>query len=77
MTAEEIAKVAEAVAAVMRGIREDVDAGRGPNIEADAVLLGFSDEFCQRFPEVDRRNFETACDLDDLIPGEAFHGIGF
>jgi hypothetical protein len=67
------------VASLLRGamaiIRADVALGLGANIEPDAVVLSIAYGFMTHFAAdtaFDRKAFLTACDLDDLIPSEAF-----
>lgn len=68
--------IADAIADAMQTIREDVKAGRGADIEADAVLCTVEGNllsvFSRLYPDFDKREFSRACDLIDLIPSEAF-----
>jgi hypothetical protein len=69
------AEAASALRKSMAIIRRDVALGVGANIEADAVVLHIAYEFIKLFstdPGFDEKAFLTSCDLDELIPTEAF-----
>jgi hypothetical protein len=69
------AEAASAIRNSMAIIRRDVALGLGANIEPDAVVLSIAYGFMTHFAAdtaFDRKAFLTACDLDDLIPSEAF-----
>jgi hypothetical protein len=66
-------EVAEVIREVMGTIRSDVAIGSGPEIEADAVLLGVADGIAAKlssYPGFDKAAFMLACDLEELIPSE-------
>ena len=66
--------VTGAIAEAMASIHADVEMGMAGNIEADAVLCCGESAIVRMmdWPAEYRRAFSTACDLDDLIPQEAF-----
>jgi hypothetical protein len=69
------AEAASAIRNSMAIIRRDVALGLGANIEPDAVALHIAYEFVKLFSTdraFDSKAFLTACDLDELIPTEAF-----
>lgn len=72
MTCEKM--VARAISHAMATIRSDVEMGNGPVIEADAVLLNVAYAFCAEAGIEDRGAFLKECDLDELLPSEAFTG---
>lgn len=81
LTRKDYEAIAAGIADVMATIRRDVEDGRGHLIEADAVALGIAENLARYFAQdnerFDRARFMTACDLDDLIPSEAFHTTGY
>lgn len=73
------AVVTAAIAEAMTTIRADVETGTAGNIEADAVLCCVEASILRQmdWPVEYRRAFTAACDLDNLIPQEAFERSGF
>lgn len=68
-------EISSIVRSAMASVRADVAAGRGPEIEPDAVAMHIAYGLADLFSydrKFNRQAFLAACDVLDPIPSEAF-----